>query len=154
MFSFHVLMTVARYEIKTLLRSWFFRIFSVLALIIMVLLNVGFFALPYSRWLWRAIPSSIPYMNLLLLNVVQAVIGVFVSADFLKYDNRLDTTEVIYMRSMTNTEYVFRVACPDRPSIRINAAEHVRYRWLSRREALACAGSRTNRDAIARFVPD
>jgi dATP pyrophosphohydrolase len=74
------------------------------------------------------------------------------------YSNRFDIVPAWRSRYapdvLTNTEYVFRVACPDRPSIRINAAEHVRYRWLSRREALACASSRTNRDAIARFVAD
>jgi dATP pyrophosphohydrolase len=52
----------------------------------------------------------------------------------------------------TNTEHVFRATYPERPSIRINPAEHLRYRWLSRREALDCAGSSTNREAIARFV--
>ena len=36
----------------------------------------------------------------------QAVIAVFLASDFLKRDKKLDTTEVIYMRSMTNGEYV------------------------------------------------
>ena len=57
-------------------------------------------------WAIRAIPSAIPYFNLLILNVAQAVIAVFLASDFLKRDKKLDTTEVIYMRSMTNGEYV------------------------------------------------
>jgi hypothetical protein len=58
-------------------------------------------------WALRAIPSSIPYFNLLILNVAQAIIAVFLASDFLKRDKKLDTTEVIYMRSMSNGEYIF-----------------------------------------------
>ncbi|MBA7570325.1 hypothetical protein ES708_12074 [subsurface metagenome] len=106
MLSILKIITIARYETKILLRSWFFRIFSLLSMGILILLNIGLFATPYSPWSFRGIPSSIPYLNLLLLNVVQAIIGVFMASDFLKYDNKLDTTEVIYMRSMTNADYV------------------------------------------------
>jgi dATP pyrophosphohydrolase len=53
----------------------------------------------------------------------------------------------------TNTEHVFRVEYSARPAICINLSEHGRYRWLERAEALALASSRTNREAIARFVP-
>ena len=107
MVSFTKIRTVALYEIKTLMRSWFFRIFSLLAFGILVFLNTVFFASQQtSIWTLRAIPSSIPYMNLLLLNIVQAVIGIFMASDFLKYDRKLDTTEVIYVRSMTNVDYV------------------------------------------------
>ena len=103
MVSLNTIKTIALYEVKNLLRSWFFRIFSLLALIILILLNVVLFALPWSsRWMFYGIPSSIPYFNLLLLNIVQAVIAVFMASDFLKHDRKLDTTDVIYMRSMTN----------------------------------------------------
>lgn len=53
----------------------------------------------------------------------------------------------------TNTEHVFRVEYSARPAIRINLSEHSRYQWLNRARALALASSRTNREAIARFVP-
>ncbi|HUT63576.1 MAG TPA: hypothetical protein VMZ04_06435 [Anaerolineae bacterium] len=106
MISFYIIKTIALYEIKNLLRSWFFRIFSLLALTILALLNVGFFTLPQSQWMFRALPASIPYFNLLLLNVVQAVIGVFLASDFMKYDNKLDTTDTVYIHSMTNADYV------------------------------------------------
>lgn len=100
--------TVARYEIKTLLRSWFFRIFSLLTIAILIFFNlmiitdVG----PNPPWLFRAIPASIPYFNLLIFNLVQAVIIVFLASDFLKRDKKLDTTDVIYIRSMSNADYV------------------------------------------------
>ena len=105
--SIHKISTVARYEIKTLLRSWFFRIFAGLAIVILVFMNVPFFALKGNTpWLFRGISSSIPYMNILLLNVAQAIIAVFLASDFLKRDKKLDTTEVVYMRSMNNSDYV------------------------------------------------
>lgn len=100
--------TVAKYEIKTLLRSWFFRIFSLLTIIIlvffdlMIITDVG----PNPPWMFRAIPASIPYFNLLIFNLVQAVIIVFLASDFLKRDKKLDTTDVIYIRSMSNGDYV------------------------------------------------
>ena len=52
----------------------------------------------------------------------------------------------------TNTEYVFRAECPHKPAVGINPAEHSRYQWLSRREALRRVSSGTNREAIAHFV--
>jgi ABC-type transport system involved in multi-copper enzyme maturation permease subunit len=107
MISFHNIQSIAKYERKTLFRSWFFRIFGVLSILILFLLNFGMVSEGgASQWIFRAIPSSIPYFNLLILNVAQAIIAVFLASDFLKRDKKLDTTEVIYMRSMTNGEYV------------------------------------------------
>ncbi|UCE06078.1 MAG: hypothetical protein JSW07_21240, partial [bacterium] len=107
MISLHKIWTVARYEMKTLLRSWFFRIFAGLAIVILTFTNVPFFALKgQTSWVFRGISSSIPYYNILLLNVVQAIIAVFLASDFLKRDKKLDTTEVVYMRSMNNSDYV------------------------------------------------
>ncbi len=108
MISFHNILSIAKYERKTLLRSWFFRIFSVLSLVVLFFLNFGMIIQGGGDqgWALRSIPSAIPYANLLILNVAQAVIAVFLASDFLKRDKKLDTTEVIYMRSMTNGEYV------------------------------------------------
>ena len=107
MLSLYKILTIARYETKTLLRSWFFRIFSILALVILSLLNIGIHTnVGRTPWFMNGLNASLPYMNILLLNVVQAVIGVFLASDFLKRDKKLDTTEVVYMRSMTNGDYV------------------------------------------------
>lgn len=108
MISFHNILSIAKYERKTLLRSWFFRIFGVLSLGVLFTLNLGMVIQGGGDlgWAVRSIPSSIPYTNLLILNVAQAIIAVFLASDFLKRDKKLDTTEVIYMRSMTNGEYV------------------------------------------------
>jgi ABC-type transport system involved in multi-copper enzyme maturation permease subunit len=98
---------VATYESKTLFRSWFFRIFSILAILILFGTNVGFFGgHDDARWTFRAIAANLPYINVLFINVAQAVIAVFLASDFLKRDKKLDTTEVIYARPITNGEYV------------------------------------------------
>ncbi|MQY80015.1 MAG: hypothetical protein GH151_12615 [Bacteroidetes bacterium] len=107
MSSFTIIRIIARFEIKTLLRSWFFRIFSILAIIILTFYNVITMTETGSGlWIFHSIPSSVPYVNMLLLNVIQAIIAVFLASDFLKRDSKLDTTEVIYIRSMTNGVYV------------------------------------------------
>ncbi len=108
MISLHNIFSIAKYERKTLFRSWFFRIFSILSLLVLFGMNFGMVIEGGGSegWAIRAIPSAIPYFNLLILNVAQAIIAVFLASDFLKRDKKLDTTEVIYMRSMTNGEYV------------------------------------------------
>ena len=98
---------IATYESKTLFRSWFFRIFAILALFFLFGINTGFFGdHGGARWTTRAIAANLPYLNVLFINVAQAVIAVFLASDFLKRDKKLDTTEVIYARPITNGEYV------------------------------------------------
>ena len=107
MISIHNINSIAKYEITTLLRSWFFRIFALLAIVILFFFNMGTLVMNNGfNWDMIAIPSSIPYVNLLLLNTVQAIIAIFLASDFLKRDKKLDTTDVIYIRSMSNGEYV------------------------------------------------
>jgi len=101
------IITIALYEVKNLWRSWFFRIFSVVSLVLLVFVNIGAFTLERLPSSFRALPSFIPYLNILLLNIIQAVIAGFLASEFMKYDRKLDTTDVIYARSMTNAEYVF-----------------------------------------------
>lgn len=99
--------SVAKYESKILIRSWFFKVFTVLA--VLLLFGFNFVLLVENNgpdWLAKAIPSTIPYMNLLLLNTGQAVIAIFLSSEFLKRDKKLDTSEVFYVRPLSNAEYV------------------------------------------------
>jgi ABC-type transport system involved in multi-copper enzyme maturation permease subunit len=101
------ILTVSKYERKTLYRSWFFRIFSIIALFFLFGINMGFFGFHGGiRWTTRAIAANIPYINVLFINVAQAVIAVFLASDFLRRDKKLDTTEVIYTRPVSNGEYV------------------------------------------------
>jgi len=107
MLSLYKICAVALYEFKTLKRSWFFRIFSFLA--IAIIISVDFLLLVYNRypfWSFRCIPSSIPYLNMMLLNIFQAVIVIFLATDFLAHDKKTNSIDAIYTRSMTNAEYV------------------------------------------------
>ena len=57
-------------------------------------------------WPGRLIPSAVPYFNMWILNIAQSIIAIFLSADFLGRDKKLDTTEAFYVRNMSNIEYV------------------------------------------------
>ncbi|MFC1490030.1 M1 family aminopeptidase [Candidatus Latescibacterota bacterium] len=98
---------VAVYEFKTLRRSWFFRIFAFIAIAVLIILNIVLYVnTNTASWSLRGMPSSIPYMNLLVLNVIQGIIGIFVASEFFKNDKLHDFTEAIYARSMTNADYI------------------------------------------------
>ena len=103
----HNISTVARYEAITLRRSWFFRLFSIGALVILTFMNIGIFS-PVGDESWElvSIPSSVPLINLYLLNIGEAIVVIFLASDFLKRDKKLDTNEVLYTRSMSNFEYI------------------------------------------------
>jgi hypothetical protein len=103
----HNISTVAQYEAITLRRSWFFRLFSIGALFILTILNIGLFS-PVGNESWDlvSISSSLPLINLYLLNIGQSIVVIFLAADFLKRDKKLDTNEVLYTRSISNFEYI------------------------------------------------
>lgn len=103
----HNISTVSKYEARTLRRSWFFRLFSIGALFIFTFMNIGVFSpVGEEDWDLVSIPASLPLINLYLLNIGQAIVVIFLAADFLKRDKKLDTNEVLYTRSMSNFEYV------------------------------------------------
>ena len=107
MISLHNITSIAKYEITTLLRSWFFRIFALIAIVVLFFFNMVTLIMNNGgNWSLKAISSIIPYVNLIMLNMVQAIIAIFLASDFLKRDKKLDTTDVIYIRSMSNGEYV------------------------------------------------
>lgn len=106
MLSFYNIWTVTRYELKTLLRSWFFRIFAGITITILILMTVFPLIKGYFPYAFRALSSSIPFLNIKLLSLVQTIIAIFLAADFLKRDRKADSTEVFYARSMTNADYI------------------------------------------------
>ena len=102
--SLHNILSVAKYESRLLRRGWFFKIFTVLSLIPICFIN---FLLYRDGNMWiNALPSNIPYINLLMMNVGQAIIAIFLASDFIKRDTKLDTSEVFFVKPMSNTEYV------------------------------------------------
>ena len=108
MLFLHNIRSVAKYESIILTRSWFFKIFTILTLLALGVYNLTMLVIQENPgvWVFKAIPSNIPYVNLLLLNTGQAIIAIFLSSDFLKRDKKLDTSEVFYVHPLSNAEYV------------------------------------------------
>jgi hypothetical protein len=70
-------------------------------------MNIGIFSpIGDEQWEFVSIPSSLPLLNLYLLNIGQAIVVIFLASDFLKRDKKVDTNEVLYTRSMSNFEYI------------------------------------------------
>jgi len=99
---------IARYEIFSILNSWLFRIFAGSILAILITLDIVFYStvapVPYA---FRALSSFIPYANLIMTNIGQTAILIFIATDIFKRDKKYNTTEVIYIRSLTNSTYLF-----------------------------------------------
>jgi hypothetical protein len=102
-----ICLKIAAYEAKILLRSWGFRIFALLGLVILGFLTAGIaapsFAFPYY---FRSISGSIPLFSFKLFNIYQGIIVVFMATEFFKRDRRADSTQVIFSRSFSNTSYI------------------------------------------------
>ena len=93
MLSLYNIWAIARFEIKTLSRSWFLRIFTILAYIFIFFYDTIVFTelTPgFTPRMMYGMSSSLPYTNLLYFNIVQAVITVFLASDFLKRDKKLE----------------------------------------------------------------
>lgn len=108
--NLHNISVISRYEVKLLRRSWLFRIFAVLALLgitLTILIQQTRVPNPYSyTWNKMALSSQMPYLCIYFYNLVQSIIVIFLSGSFLKRDKKLDTAEVIYVRPMSNADYI------------------------------------------------
>jgi hypothetical protein len=107
MATLRTIVTIAWFEMLILFRSWFFRIFGILILLFLLAMNIGLLSDNGGEWAIKAIPANIPYFNTLILGLSQSFIAMFLALDFLKRDKKLDTSEVIYTRSMTNWAYIW-----------------------------------------------
>ena len=52
-----------------------------------------------------ALASHVPWLGNYLYAIIQAVIVIFLSGNFLQSDRKLDTTGVIWVRPVTNSAY-------------------------------------------------
>ncbi|MFC1693263.1 hypothetical protein ACFL1R_07145 [Candidatus Latescibacterota bacterium] len=103
--NFTLLSSIALYEFKRLSRNYSFRILLLFSVVGLILIDYFFF-IRNDSWLNIRIPSSIPYINFLLLNMFQTVVALLLAADFLKTDAKCNATDAIYQRSMTNAVYI------------------------------------------------
>ena len=99
------ILTVSKYETKLLVRGWFFKVFAFLAIIAAVILGSIYIFQPFQNSV-MVNRSVIPYMFMLVMNVGQAVVSVFLASEYLKRDKQLDTSEVFYTRPLSNAEYL------------------------------------------------
>lgn len=108
--NLHNIHTIAGYEVKLLKRSWLFRIFTFLALTVIPCSILSYMTPvlnPYSyQWAEHAVASQIPFFSTALYSIAQSVIIIFLAGSFLKRDKKLDTAEVIYVRPMSNADYI------------------------------------------------
>ncbi|MBN2709801.1 MAG: hypothetical protein JXR46_12215 [Calditrichaceae bacterium] len=107
MFFKNTLWIHARYEIILLWRSWFFRIFSIAALVLLT----GFSLIMYTTlvstpWAFKALSSFLPFVIVLFLNISQIILIIFLASDTFRREERVNSSEVTLIRSTTNTGYV------------------------------------------------
>ncbi|MDE5610979.1 MAG: hypothetical protein K2I90_03055, partial [Odoribacter sp.] len=57
-------------------------------------------------WPRTALSSLMPFVSVYYYNIAQSVIVIFLAGSFLKRDKKLDTAEVIYVRPMSNADYI------------------------------------------------
>lgn len=96
---------VSKYETKLLVRGWFFKVFAFLALFAAVILGSIYILSQFQRP-EMVNRSVIPYIFMLVMNVGQAVVSVFLASEYLKRDKQLDTSEIFYTRPLSNAEYL------------------------------------------------
>lgn len=99
------ILIVSKYETKLLVRGWFFKVFAFLALLASVILGAIYILTP-NQQAQMVNRSVIPYMFMLIMNLGQAVVSVFLASEYLKRDKQLDTSEVFYTRPLSNAEYL------------------------------------------------
>ena len=96
--------TIALYEMLPFLRSKLFKFATFFYICILSFFNLrDFFWI--GSWQDRAIASSIAYTNVILLNVLQAIVVVFAVMHCAKNDTN-NSTDSLYPRSFSNIEYI------------------------------------------------
>ncbi len=98
------ILSVAKYESKLLKRSWFFKVFSTLSVLLIGGASVTI--LQMQKYALSSIPSLAAYNLMLYFNVAQAIVSIFLASEYLKRDKQLDTSEVFYVRPLSNAEYL------------------------------------------------
>ncbi|MFH1700455.1 MAG: hypothetical protein ABIE07_07685 [Candidatus Zixiibacteriota bacterium] len=107
MLNLYAIKSVAWYEAKLLLRSWAFRIFSILGIAILFGMCMGMGTkIGGAPHYMRALGGSLLLANLKMLNIYQGIIAAFMATEFLKRDKNHDTSQVIFTRSFSNIDYL------------------------------------------------
>jgi len=106
MFNLYFIGRIAFYEARLLFRSWGFRIFSGLGLIILALISIVIASPSISTpYFLSSLSGSIPLNSLKLFNIFQGIIVAFIATEFFKRDRKHDSVQVVFARSFSNVEY-------------------------------------------------
>lgn len=95
--------SVSKYESKLLYRSWFFKVFATLTVVATIFTAIG--TLEESRYV-ESIPTLLGYSLMFTFNIGQAIVSIFLASEYLKRDKQLDTSEIFYVRPLSNAEYL------------------------------------------------
>ncbi len=95
--------SVSKYESKLLYRSWFFKVFATLTVVATIFTAIS--TLNESRYV-ESIPTLLGYSLMLTFNIGQAIVSIFLASEYLKRDKQLDTSEIFYVRPLSNAEYL------------------------------------------------
>ena len=100
--------TIARFEAKLLNRSWAFRIFNILGVTILMFMSIALGTKVGDAPLFlRSLSESVLHSNLIMLNMYQGIIAAFLATEFIKRDQKFDTSQVVFIRSFSNIDYFF-----------------------------------------------
>lgn len=106
MLNLYFIGRIAFYEARLLFRSWGFRIFSGLGLIVLSLITIVI-ASPnlFTPYYLSSLSGSLPLNSLKLFNVFQGIVVAFMATEFFKRDRRQDSIQVVFARSFSNVDY-------------------------------------------------
>jgi len=107
MIHLRAIWTIARCEARLLWRSWAFRLFAGLSLLILFFLNLVLGTrITNAPHFFRSLSGSLPLANIKLLNLGLGIVAAFLGAEFVKRDRQHDTAQTVFARSFANADYL------------------------------------------------
>lgn len=101
------LLQIAKYEAKLLARSWGFRVFALLGLLVVTVLTFGIATrIVNIPFYFYSLSGSLPLNSIKWFNLFQGLIASFLVAEYYKRDQRHDTNQVFQSRPFSNAEYI------------------------------------------------
>ena len=106
--NYNNIQTILRHETKIIQRTWLFRVLATFMLIsifgIQLTLQSDVLEIPFRQF--TALPSYLPYFNIYLFGIFQVLIILFTSIDLATSIYKIESTETIYTRPLSNLDYM------------------------------------------------
>ncbi len=104
--NFYFIGQIAINESRLIFRSWGFRIFSALSLVILAFAHIAIISRSLSiPYYISSLSGSLPLNSLKLFNIFQGIIVALIATEFFKRDRKYDSIQVVFARSFSNVEY-------------------------------------------------